>query len=229
MHAPATFVCAVAIVATSAPPQTKETKRLDACREVIEELAGIKEGIPGDLLEKAACVAVIPGVKKAAIGIGGRFGYGAVACRKAGGRHTWGPPLMIELKGGSVGLQIGGQETDVVLLLMNLKGVDYLLRNKFTLGADASIAAGPVGRSAEAATDVQMRAEILSYSRSRGLFAGISLEGASLKQDERANRVLYGDKVGPRDLLFKPGHQTPAAGKGFVAALERISPRGPDK
>lgn len=228
MHAPALFVWMVVLAAASDPDQDKEAKRLDACREVIEELAGIREGIPSDLFEKAVCVAVIPGVKKAAIGIGGRFGYGAVACRKAGGQHSWGPPLMIELKGGSFGLQIGGQETDVVLLFMNRKGVDYLLRNKFTLGADASVAAGPVGRSAEAGTDVQMRAEILSYSRSRGLFAGISLEGASLKQDERANRVLYG-KVSPRDLLFKPGHQTPAAGKGFVAVLERISPRGPVK
>jgi lipid-binding SYLF domain-containing protein len=223
------LVWMVVLATASDPDQDKEAKRLDACREVIEELSGINEGIPSDLFEKAACVAVIPGVKKAAIGIGGRFGFGAVACRKAGAQHSWGPPLMIELKGGSFGLQIGGQETDVVLLFMNRKGVDYLLRNKFTLGADASIAAGPVGRSAEAATDVQMRAEILSYSRSRGLFAGISLEGASLKQDERANRVLYGNKVSPKDLLFKPGHETPAAGRGFVAALDRISPRGPDK
>lgn len=229
MNALATFVLIQALAAASSAEPTKEEKRLDACREVIEDLAGIKEGIPLDLIEKAACVAVIPGVKKAAIGIGGRFGFGAASCRATGGHRSWAPPLMLELKGGSFGLQIGGQETDVVLLFMNLKGIDYLLRNKFTLGADASIAAGPVGRSAGAATDVQMRAEILSYSRSRGLFAGISLEGASLKQDERANGVLYGGKVSPRELLLKPVVGTPPAGKGFIAALERLAPREPDK
>ena len=229
MQAPAVSVWILALAVASGPDQAKETKRLDACREVLEELAGIKEGIPLDLIENAACVAVIPGVKKAAIGFGGRFGYGAASCRAAGGNRSWGPPLMLELKGGSFGLQIGGQETDVVLLFMNLKGVDYLLRNKFTLGADASIAAGPVGRSAEAATDVQMRAEILSYSRSRGLFAGISLEGAALKQDERANRVLYGSEVSPKDLLFKPGAETPPSARGFIAALQRLTPRKPEK
>lgn len=217
-----------ALAAATGPDQTKEGKRLEACREVIEELAGIQEGIPLDLLEKAECAAVIPGVKKAAIGFGGRFGYGAVACR-AGSQASWGPPLMLELKGGSFGLQIGGQETDVVLLFMNQNGVDYLLRNKFTLGADASIAVGPVGRAAAAATDAQLRAEILSYSRSRGLFAGISLEGASLKQDERANRVLYGRKVRPRDLVRNASQETPAAGAGFIAALERLAPRRTDE
>jgi len=227
MQVPAQLLCLVSLAAASGADQTKEPKRLDACREVIEELADSKEGIPLDLMEKAACAAVIPGVKKAAIGIGGRFGYGAVSCRFTSGRGPWGPPLMIELKGGSFGLQIGGQETDVVLLFMNQKGIDYLLRNKFTLGADASVAVGPVGRAAEAATDAQMRAEILSYSRSRGLFAGISLEGAVLKQDERANRVLYGRKVSPRELLLEAGYQTPAAGKDFIAALERLAPRRP--
>src|SRR5262245_17645502 len=146
----------LALAVASSPEPSKEIKRLDACREVVEELGGIKEGIPHDLFAKAVCVAVIPGVKKAAIGIGGRFGFGAASCRQRDD-HLWGPPMMIELKGGSLGLQIGGQETDVVLLFMNQKGVEYLLRNKFTLGADASIAVGPVGRAGEAATDIQMR------------------------------------------------------------------------
>jgi lipid-binding SYLF domain-containing protein len=131
---------------------------------------------------------------------------------------------MIEFKGGSFGLQVGGQETDVALLFMNQKGVEYLLRNKFTLGTDAAIAVGPVGRAAEAATDIQMRAEILSYSRSRGLFAGIALEGTSLKQDEKENRVLYGPLVNPRDLLLKSGRSTPAPARGFVGALQRLAP-----
>ena len=157
---------------------SKEALRLDACREVIHEAMAIKEEIPGELMDRARCVAVIPGVKKAAMGFGGRFGYGAVSCRDEASSGAWGPPLMISLKGGSFGLQLGGQETDLVLLIMNAKGVDYLLRSKFTLGADAAVAAGPVGRNAEAATDAQMRAEILSYSRSRGIFAGLSLSRA---------------------------------------------------
>jgi len=223
MHAPATIVWMTALAIASGADQDKETKRLDACREVVEELAGIKEGIPHDLFAKSVCVAVIPGVKKAAVGIGGRFGFGAASCRQ-GGEHAWGPPLMIEFKGGSFGLQIGGQETDVVLLFMNQKGVEYLLRDKFTLGADASIAVGPVGRAGEAATDVQMRAEILSYSRNRGLFAGIALEGTSLKQDEKENRVLYGPLVSPRDLLLKTGRETPAEARSFIAALQRLAP-----
>jgi lipid-binding SYLF domain-containing protein len=217
------LVWMAALAVVGAPEHEKEAKRLDACREVVEELAGIKEGIPHDLFAKSVCVAVIPGVKKAAIGVGGRFGFGAASCRRSGD-HAWGPPLMIEFKGGSFGLQIGGQETDVVLLFMNQKGVEYLLRNKFTLGADASIAVGPVGRAGEAATDIQMRAEILSYSRNRGLFAGIALEGTSLKQDEQENRVLYGPLVNPSDLLLKSGRETPAPARGFIAALQRLAP-----
>ncbi len=201
----------------------KEVERLEESRQVLVELAGVKEGAPRDLIEKARCVIVIPGVKKAALGIGGRFGYGAAVCRGEGGNGPWGPPLMVSLKGGSVGFQIGGQSSDFVLLVMNSKGVDYLLRSKFTLGADASIAAGPIGRNAEAATDIQMRAEILSYSRSRGIFAGISLEGASLRQDTKANKAIYGRRVNPRSLLLKPGHKIPAAAEGLVRAVEQLS------
>ena len=223
MQHPALLVWTLALAAAASAEPSKEVKRLDACREVVEELAGIKEGIPHDLFGKAVCVAVIPGVKKVAIGFGGRFGFGAASCRR-GGDQAWGPPLMIEFKGGSFGLQIGGQETDVVLLFMNQKGVEYLLRNEFTLGADASIAVGPVGRAGEAATDIQMRAEILSYSRSRGLFAGIALEGTSLKQDEKENRELYGPLVTASDLLLKSARSTPAPARGFIAALQRLAP-----
>jgi SH3 domain-containing YSC84-like protein 1 len=211
--------------APSLHAQLKETFRLEECRDVVRELARSQEGIPHDLLDKAECVAVIPGVFKAALGFGGRWGYGAVVCRTDGGLGPWGPPLMISLKGGSFGFQIGGQSTDFVFLVMNPKGIDYLLRSKFTLGADVSIAAGPIGRSAEAGTDLRMRAEILSYSRSRGVFAGISLEGAAVHQDEKATRAIYGERVTPRDLLLKPGQKIPAAGRPLVDELERLSPR----
>jgi lipid-binding SYLF domain-containing protein len=186
-------------------------------------MAGMKEGAPRDILEKAKCVIVIPGVKKAAIGVGGRFGYGAAVCRTDDGAGPWSPPLMVSLKGGSLGFQIGGQSSDFVLLVMNRKGVDNLLKSKFTLGADASIAAGPVGRNAEAGTDLRMRAEILSYSRSRGIFAGISLEGASLRQDTGANQILYGSHVNPRSILLNSGHPIPSAARGFVDAIDRLT------
>lgn len=203
----------------------KEARRLDACRDVIHEVMGLKEEVPRDLMEKAECVLVLPGVKKAALGVGGRFGYGVATCRGEGGRGSWGPPLMISLKGGSFGLQIGGQEADLVLLIMNPKGIDYLLRSKFTLGADATVAAGPVGRTAEAGTDVQMRAEILSYSRSRGIFAGISLEGAVVKPDEKANYGVYGENVNSRDLLTRSGREVPKAARGLIDELNKLAPR----
>lgn len=208
----------------------KEAERLEESRQVLLELAGVKEGAPRDLVEKAKCVIIIPGVKKAALGIGGRFGYGAAVCRTHGGSGPWGQPLMVELKGASIGFQIGGQSSDFVLLVMNQKGVNYLLSSKFTLGADASVAAGPLGRNAEAATDLQMRAEILSYSKSRGVFAGVSLEGASLKQDTDANIRLYGDRVDPKTVLLSAGKDIPAAAQGLIRALEQLaSGKAPDQ
>jgi lipid-binding SYLF domain-containing protein len=197
-------------------------ERLSESRDVLVEMSGMKEGAPRDILEKAKCVIVIPAVKKAAIGVGGRFGYGAAVCRNDDGAGAWGAPLMMSLKGGSVGFQIGGQSSDFVLLVMNQKGVDNLLKSKFTLGADASIAAGPLGRNAEAGTDLRMRAEILSYSRSRGIFAGISLEGASLRQDVGANLALYGAYVSPRSILVT-GHSIPDPASALVAAIERLT------
>jgi lipid-binding SYLF domain-containing protein len=207
--------------------EDKAPQRLEASREVLEELAGIPEGIPRDLLDKAECVGVVPSTKKFALGVGGRYGKGVVVCRTDAGRGAWGPPLMISLGGGSIGFQIGGQAADYVFLIMNPKGIDNLLKSQFTLGADVAVAAGPKGRTAEAATDARMRAEILTYSRTRGVFAGVSLEGAVVSQDDDANRRLYGEKVSPRSLLLDPGQAIPAPAKGLIAVLERLSPQHP--
>ncbi len=208
----------------AAGAQVKETRRLYESAELLRELAAGSEGIPTDLLQGAECVAVLPSVKKAALGIGARFGKGAVSCRAERGRGAWGPPLMIAIRGGSFGLQIGGQAVDLVLLIMNPRGIDGLLKSKLTLGADASIAAGPVGRNAEAATDLRLRAEILSYSRSRGVFAGLSLEGAVIKPDKDANWAVYGEPVEPKRLLLTPGQQVPAAALPLVEALRELAP-----
>lgn len=206
-----------------AGPDAKEVRRLQACAEVVQEVMDIPEGIPHDLLQKSYCVVVIPSVKKAALGVGGRFGKGAAVCRTDNGRGAWGAPLMVTLGGGSFGLQIGGQSSDYVFLVMNPKGIDNLLKSKFTLGADCSVAAGPKGRSMEAATDAQMRAEILTYSRSRGIFAGLSLEGAVLKQDEDSNFDVYGGDIAPKELLSNPGFKIPAEARPLVDALRSLS------
>jgi lipid-binding SYLF domain-containing protein len=209
-------------VAAVAP--VREARRLDACREVLLELLMGKESIPRDLVDRAECVAVIPSAKKFALGFGGRYGKGAVTCRARAGQ-AWGAPLMISIGGGSFGLQIGGQAADYVFLVMNPKGIDYLLRSQFTLGADAAIAAGPVGRTGSADTDLRLRAEILSYSRTRGLFVGISLEGAVVKQDRDGNESLYGERVDPKRLLQDGAYAVPAAARGFVELLAAHSPR----
>jgi lipid-binding SYLF domain-containing protein len=218
-------VVALLVVPPLVSAQTKERRRLEACRDVLEELLSVEEGIPRDLLGKADCVAVVPSAKKLALGFGGRWGKGAVVCRSDAGKGPWGPPLMISLGGGSFGFQIGGQEIDYVFLVMNPKGIDYLLRSQFTLGADAAVAAGPVGRSGSAGTDLRMRAEILSYSRSRGLFAGLSLEGAVVKQDKDGNENVYGERVNPKKVLVTPAYPIPAEARGLVDLLERVSPR----
>ncbi len=207
--------------------QVKETKRLTACREVLEELLGGEERIPRDLLDRAECVAVVPSALKFALGIGGRWGKGAVVCRSQGGSGPWGPPLMISIGGGSLGLQIGGQSADYVFLVMNPKGIDYLMRSQFTLGGDAAVAAGPVGRTGSADTDLRMRAEILSYSRTRGLFAGLSLEGSVVKQDRDANENLYGERVDAKRLLLEAAYPVPDAARGLVELLATSSPRRP--
>jgi SH3 domain-containing YSC84-like protein 1 len=205
--------------------EEKVTKRLENSSVVLKEVMGIPENVPRDLLNKADCVAIIPGVKKAAFGVGARWGRGAAVCRTEGGNGAWGPPLMISIGGGSVGFQIGGESSDVVFLIMNPKGIDKLIESGFTLGADASVAAGPKGRTLEAATDAQMHAEILTYSRSRGIFAGISLEGAVVKQDKDANIELYGASVDPKGLLLKSGQLIPHAGQALVEQLQTLSPK----
>ena len=193
---------------------------------VLRELADIPEkGIPTDLLNKSVCVAVVPSMKKAGFIFGGNYGKGVMACRTNNGTGPWSAPSMIFVGGGSFGLQIGGQAVDLVLLIMNLSGLESLLDSKFTLGGDASVAAGPVGRTASAQTDAWMSAKILAYSRSRGIFGGITLKGDVLRPDNDANHVLYGKDVVPRNILFNRSDAVPKDAKIFIDELTRISPK----
>lgn len=204
----------------------KEADRVKESGEVLKEIIDIPDNIPKDLFDKAECVIVLPSVKKLAIGIGGSYGRGVMVCRS--GQHftgPWGAPAMYALEGGNIGLQLGGQATDFVLLVMNPRGAESLMGSKVKLGADASAAAGPKGRSAEGATDVVMRAEILSYSRSRGLFAGISLEGSTLRPDNRADEKLYGRKLEVKEILRQGRVGVPASGHDLVAMLNKHSPK----
>lgn len=206
--------------------QEKEDKRLQECGEVFQEILNIPDGLPKDLLDKAECVIVIPSVKKLAFGIGASYGRGAITCRT--GEHFTGPwsaPAMFALEGGNIGFQLGGQATDFVLLVVNPKGANSVLGSKVKLGADAAAAAGPKGRAAAADTDVVMKAEILTYSRSRGLFAGVSLEGSTLRSDNRANRKLYGRDLSARDIVRKGQVGVPISGQRLVALLDQKSPR----
>jgi SH3 domain-containing YSC84-like protein 1 len=205
---------------------TKETDRLENAGSVMEEILNIPDDIPPDLLDKAECVIVFPSVVKFAIGIGGSYGRGAMVCRS--GEHftgPWGPPSMMALEGGSFGLQLGGQATDFVLLVMNPRGVKSILSSKVKLGADIAAAAGPKGRDAAASTDVTLRAEILSYSRSRGLFAGISLEGSTLRPDNNANEKLYGKKITAEEIVREGKVPVPPAAKKMVSLLNKKSPK----
>jgi len=200
-----------------------EQERLANSAEALDEILNIPDALPKELLNKAECVAVMPSVKKFAIGIGGSYGRGVLVCR-TGNNFTgpWGAAAMYRLEGANIGFQLGGQATDFLLLVMNPKGVESLLRSKVKLGADASVAGGPKGRSAMAATDAFMRAEILTYSRSRGLFAGVSLEGSTLRQDNKANEELYGRKITARDIV-RGGKG--AGGQRVVSVLQKASPR----
>lgn len=220
------ILLALGLGARSAAAQSKEVERLKRSAEVLDEImAAPDQGIPKDLLDRAECVAIIPGVKKLALGFGGRYGKGVVVCRRDNLAGAWGPPAMYQLGGGSIGFQIGGTSTDFLLLVMNPKGAEYLLRSKFTLGADLSAAAGPKGRTAAAATDAQMRAEILTYSRARGLFAGASLEGAVVKQDKGANKTIYGREVNLKALLLEGKGEVPAPARSLISSLNKYSPR----
>ena len=190
------------------------------------DFLNIPDDIPQDLLDKAPCVVVLPSVKKGAFGVGGSYGRGVMICR--GGLHYtghWGAPALYALEGISIGFQLGGQATDFVLLVMNSKGAESLLSSKVKLGADASAAAGPVGRTAEAATDVVMSAEILSYSRAKGLFAGVSLEGSTLRSDGSANEKLYGQKLSAKDIIRGGKVKAPPAASELIALLNKKSPR----
>jgi lipid-binding SYLF domain-containing protein len=199
--------------------------RLQESGKVLSEIVAMPDGIPKDLLDKAECVVVLPAVKKFAIGFGGSYGRGAMTCR-SGSHYTgpWSRPVMMALQGGSWGLQLGGTSTDLVLLLMNPHAADSLLKNEVKLGADVSAAAGPKGRTMEASTDAALRAEILSYSRARGLFAGISLNGATLHTDDDANKALYGKKIDPKVAITQPG-PGPKDAQLLVSELTKISPR----
>ena len=206
--------------------QSKEQSRLENCGTVMEEILNVREDIPQDLLEKAECVIVIPSMMKVAVGVGGTWGHGAMVCRSGKAFDgAWGAPAMYSLDGGSIGLQLGAEATDLVLLVMNPRGVGALLDNKVKLGAGASVAAGPKGRATEASTDATMRAEILSYSRSRGLFAGVSLSGTSLRPDNDASAQVYGHKVTARRILTGAPMAVPASGQHLVDVLQKRAPR----
>jgi SH3 domain-containing YSC84-like protein 1 len=207
--------------------QDKEEDRVANAGTVMKEILNAPEGttIPRSVLDKADCVVVLPSVLKFAVGIGGSYGRGVMTCRGGATFHGhWGAPTMMALEGGSAGLQLGGNATDFVLLLMSPRSAKSILTSKVKLGGDASAAAGPVGRSASAETDVTMRAEILSYSRSRGLFAGISLEGSTLRPDNGANKNLYGKEVSAQDIVFKNAVPVPASAKVLLATLQKVSP-----
>jgi lipid-binding SYLF domain-containing protein len=206
--------------------RNKESQRVTNAGRVIIEVLGVPDNIPQDLIDKAECAIVLPGVLKFAIGFGGSYGRGVMTCRGGQNFHgPWGAPSMIALEGGSFGLQLGGQATDFVLFVMNPRGADGLLSSKVKLGADAAAAAGPKGRDAGAATDVTMRAEILTYSRSRGLFAGVSLEGSTLRPDGDANRRLYGKELPAKDIVLHGRVRVPESAKQLIATLNRKSPR----
>lgn len=219
------LVC-VSVTPVLALNNETEQERVKASGEVVKEILNIPDDIPQDLLDKAECIVVLPSVKKAAFGIGGSYGRGVMICR-SGAHYTgpWGAPALYALEGASIGFQLGAQGTDFVLLVMNQKGARSLLSSKVKLGADASAAVGPKGRTAEGATDIVMSAEILSYSRNKGLFAGISLEGSTLRSDGRANEKLYGQKLSAKQIirLGKVGH--PGCAAELVALLDKKSPK----
>jgi lipid-binding SYLF domain-containing protein len=204
----------------------KEQKRLENSGTVMQEIMGVPDDIPQELLEKAECIIVFPSVLKAAFVVGGSYGRGAMVCRT--GEHFnghWGAPAMYALEGASVGFQLGGQATDLVLLVMNEKGASSILSSKVKIGADASAAAGPKGRDASADTDAYMRAEILSYSRSRGLFAGVSLEGSTLRPDDDANEVIYHrKKITAKEIVLGNKIAVPQSGRHLVGVLQKNAP-----
>jgi lipid-binding SYLF domain-containing protein len=215
------------VLAAPKDEDVKETDRIHNAGTVMQEILDVPDNIPQDLLDKARCVVVLPSVLKAAFIAGGSYGRGVMVCRSGKEfRGPWGAPVMMALEGGSFGLQIGGEATDFVILVMNPRGVDSLLHSKVKLGGDASIAAGPKGRTATAETDAYMRAEMLSYSRTRGVFAGLSLEGSTLRPDNDANRRLYGSKdLTPEKIVMEPKFDAPEAARPLIHRLQKASPQ----
>jgi len=210
----------------NAADQTKDDDRLRNCGTVLREILGVPDNIPQGLLDKADCVVVFPSVLKAAFIVGGSYGRGAMSCRKGENfRGPWGAPTMMALEGGSFGLQIGGEATDFVLLVMNERGARGILASKVKLGGDASVAAGPVGRDASAESDATLRAEILSYSRARGLFVGVSLEGSTIRPDNGDNRRVYGKEIPARDIVLSGTVAVPPAAKKLISTLDTKTPK----
>jgi lipid-binding SYLF domain-containing protein len=219
-----TFRAALILSVAAIAAAETATERLAVSAEVFQEIMSTPDkGIPQDLLAKAQCVIIVPGLKKGAILVGGQYGRGFAECRKEDG-YGWGAPGAVRVEGGSVGFQIGGSSTDVVMLVMNKRGMQKLLGDKFTLGADASVAAGPVGRTVNAGTDVRMDAEILAWSRAKGLFAGISLTGATLRNDADVNAELYGRKIDNKEVLGG-AVEPPPASQALRATLDKYSMR----
>ena len=223
------IVCLAAVLIWSitafAASDIHEAERVKDAGEVLKEILNIPDDIPQDLLDKAECIVVLPSVKKGAFGIGGSYGRGVMVCRS--GQHytgKWGAPALYALEGVSIGFQLGGQATDFVLLVMNPKGATSLLSSKVKLGADASAAAGPKGRTAEGATDIVMNAEILSYSRNKGLFAGVSLEGSTLRSDGSANEKLYGRKLSAKEIIREGKVGIPSSAQELISLLDKKSP-----
>lgn len=218
------FLLVLPVVASA---QGKEDARLKESGQVLRDiLESPDKGIPQDLMDKAECVVVYPSVKKAAFIVGGSYGRGVMTCRTGKDfRGPWSAPAMMALEGASFGLQIGGQATDFVLLIMNEAGANSVLSSKVKIGGDASAAAGPVGRNASAETDVMLKAQILSWSRAQGLFAGISLSGSTMRADNGANKSLYGQEITAQDIVFKHEVKAPAAAKPLLAELTKISPK----
>jgi lipid-binding SYLF domain-containing protein len=223
------FIVSVLVVSVLAGPlgaRQDEAQRLRNSAVVLKEVLGMPDSIPKELLDKAECVLVFPSVKKVALGIGGSYGRGAMTCRHGEAYDgPWSAPALFALEGASIGFQLGGQETDFVLLVMNERGAESLLGSKVKLGADASAAAGPKGRTAGASTDIVMRAEILTYSRARGLFAGVSLEGSTLRSDGDANQNVYGRRLSAKEIIRGSAVAPTAEGRALLDVLNRRSPK----
>jgi len=226
MRKPLMLFVSFALIALPLQAQRKENQRLEECATVMEEIMNIPDSIPEELLNRAECVIVFPSVMKGAFGIGGSFGRGAITCRSGKDfKGAWSAPAMFALEGINIGFQLGGQATDFVLLVMNDKGAESIMGSKVKLGADASAVAGPKGRTAAAQTDIVMKAEILSYSRSRGIFAGIALEGSTLRSDGGANTNLYGKDLTARQIVREGAVSVPTSAKRLLNLLNKKSPR----